>query len=122
MACFIAPLTAAATITAFKKKIPPHYHINWLLTLLWGGVAWLIPEHIYHGEIVLYPPFFTAGLPNIIPEVIKVGIPMLLATVVIWGIMIMASVFLTNKKYQPSVVSLMLCGAVTMIIVDRILS
>jgi len=122
MACFVAPLTTAIIVNAAKKKIPARYHIEWLLALLWGGVAWLIPEHIYHGEVVLYPPFFTAGLHKIIPEIIKVGVPMVLAVLAVWTIMIMTSTAFNNKKFRPALVSLMAYGAVIMILIDRILS
>ncbi|MFH1597890.1 MAG: hypothetical protein ABIB97_02350 [Patescibacteria group bacterium] len=119
MACFIAPTAAAIIVTAAKKKIPSRYHIEWLLALLWGGAAWLIPEHIYHGEVVFYPPFFTAGLDEIIPEVIRVGIPMIIAVITIWLIMI--SIATIYKKFQLRFVHLMVVGAVIMIFVDKIL-
>jgi hypothetical protein len=122
MSCFVVPLTAAIIVSATKKKIPAQYHVGWLLSMLWGGVAWLIPEHIYHGEIVLYPPFFTAGIKEIIPEIIKVGIPMVIATVGVWIIMLTAATFLKNKKFQPAVISLMFFGAVIMIMIDKILA
>jgi hypothetical protein len=122
MACFIAPATAAIVATAVRKKIPSRYHIEWLLSMIWGGVVWLIPEHIYHGEVVFYPPFFTAGISEIIPEVLMVGIPMVVVTVVAWAIMLMVSTIFNSQKLQPRVVSLMLCGAFLMIIVDKLLA
>lgn len=109
-------------VTATKKKISAQYHIGWLLAMLWGGVVWLIPEHIYHSEVVLYPPFFTAGIKEIIPDIIKVGIPMVIATVGIWAIMVAATTFLKNKKFQPSVIRLMIFGAVIMVMIDKILA
>ncbi|MFA6098078.1 MAG: hypothetical protein WCV50_04740 [Patescibacteria group bacterium] len=120
MACFIAPTTAAIIVTVARKKIPPYYHIKWLLALLWGGVAWLIPEHIYHGEVVFYPPFFTAGLHGIIPEVLQVGIPMTIAVIIVWLVLVAAATFFKEKKFQLRFVHLMVVGAVIMIFVDKI--
>ena len=117
MSCFIAPTAAAIIVTAARKKIPPHYHIKWLLALLWGGAAWLIPEHIYHGEIVFYPPFFTAGLDKIIHEVLSIGISMTIATITVWVVMILIVNF--YKKFQLRFVHLMVVGAVIVILVEK---
>jgi hypothetical protein len=81
-------MTAAVAATAGRKKFSRRYHIDWLLSMLWGGVLMLIVEHIAHREIVPYPPFFTAGFSHIFPEVLRVGIPMTLAILAVWGIMV----------------------------------
>ncbi len=120
MACLLAPTTAAIIVMAAKKKIPARYHINWLLALLWGGAAWLIPEHIYHGEIVLYPPFFTAGLSNVLHEVMRVGVPMTFAAVTIWLAMIALPAVFKRKTLQPRFAYLIVIGAIIMVAVDRI--
>ena len=120
MAFFIAPTAAAIIVTAVRKKIPSHYHIKWLLALLWGGVVWLIPEHIYHGEVVLYPPFFTASFDKIILEVLRIGVPMTIATITVWLVMILITNF--YKKFQLRFVHLMVVGAVIMILVDKRIS
>lgn len=91
MACFVVPTAVAIVTTAVGKKVPENYHINWLNSMLWGGVVMLAVEHIAHGEIVLYPPFLTAGLREVLPEMLKVGVPMTLAIVLIWGIMVAVS-------------------------------
>ncbi|MFA5107797.1 MAG: hypothetical protein WC497_05760 [Patescibacteria group bacterium] len=122
MACFLAPTTAAIILTRVRNKIPPRYHIEWLLTLLWGGVVWLIPEHIFHGEIVFYLPFFTAGLSNIIHEVLRVGVPMTLAAITVWTAMLALPSVFKRKTLQPRFVYLMVIGALLMVAVDRIVS
>ncbi|MFA4991049.1 MAG: hypothetical protein WC569_00510 [Candidatus Omnitrophota bacterium] len=91
MACFAVPTAAAIVTTVIGKKIPEKYHINWLNSMLWGGVVMLAVEHIAHKEVVLYPPFLTAGLSEVLPEMMKVGIPMTLAIFLIWGIMVAAA-------------------------------
>ncbi|MFA4937128.1 MAG: hypothetical protein WC575_02465 [Patescibacteria group bacterium] len=121
MACFLAPTTAAIIVTIFKKKIAAKFNIKWLQIMLWGGVAWLIPEHIYHGEIIFYPPFFTAGFTEIISEVIRVGIPMVMATVTVWVIMTMFSVLFQKNKLRANSFYLFISGAVIMVLIDRIL-
>ncbi len=88
MACFLVPTGTAIVTTAMGKKVPEKYHMNWLNSMLWGGVVMLAVEHIAHGEIVLYPPFLTAGLHEVLPEMLRVGVPMTLAIVLIWGIMV----------------------------------
>ena len=74
MACFVVPTAAAIVTTAIGKKVPEKYHMNWLNSMMWGGVVMLAVEHIAHGEIVLYPPFLTAGLHEVLPEMLKVGV------------------------------------------------
>jgi len=88
MACFLAPTGLAVITTALRKKIPEKYHIDWLNTMLWGGVIMLIVDHILSGEFILYPPFFTRGISEIIFEVLKIGVPMTLAVFVIWIVMV----------------------------------
>ena len=100
MACFVVPMTAAIVTTAVGKKVPEKYHLNWLNAMLWGGVTMLAVEHVTHGEIVLYPPFLTAGLPEVLPEMIRVGVPMALAIFLIWGVMVITAAIAGKKvKY-----------------------
>jgi len=100
MACFVIPAGAAIVTTVVGKKIPEKYHLNWLNSMLWGGVAMLAIEHISHGEIVLYPPFLTAGLPEVWPEMMRVGVPMTLAIVLIWGVMVAVAAIASKRvKY-----------------------
>lgn len=75
------------------KKISWSQKLGWLNTLLWGGVFLLALEHIWHGEVVLWPPFLTAlQNPNdILPmlhEMAVIGIPMAIFVTLVWGIFI----------------------------------
>lgn len=100
MACFLVPTAAAIVTTAVSKKAPEGCHIQWLNSMLWGGVVMLAVEHVTHGEIVLYPPFLTAGLPEVFPEMIRVGIPMTLSIFMIWGIMLAVAARVSKRvKY-----------------------
>ena len=86
MACFLVP-TAEAVITtvatkiiekkekkqtetevSFDKehteqvtKIPFSRKLKWLNSMLWGGSALLMFEHVWHGEVVPFFPFLTAA-------------------------------------------------------------
>jgi len=107
MACFIAPMTVAVATTVFRKKIPERYHISWLNTLLWGGVAGLALEHIAHGEVVPYPPFLTAMANPVdtavmIHEILTVGVGMLIACVAVWTIMVLATNYIEDSVKTKS--------------------
>ncbi|MDD5269949.1 MAG: hypothetical protein PHE80_02030 [Candidatus Omnitrophica bacterium] len=97
MACFLVPAGTAILTSAIRKKVPEKYHLNWLNSMLWGGVVMLAVEHIAHGEVVLYPPFLTAGLAEVLPEMLKVGVPMTLSIFVIWGIMVAIAAKMRKK-------------------------
>jgi len=97
MACFAVPTAAAIVTTAIGKKVPEKYHLNWLNSMLWGGVAMLAVEHISHGEVVLYPPFLTAGLPEVLPEMIRVGVPMTVCIFLIWGVMVIVAARVSKR-------------------------
>jgi len=97
MACFLVPTAAAIVTTAIGKKVPERYHMNWLNSMLWGGVVMLAVEHLSHREIVPYPPFLTAGLSEVFPEMMRVGIPMTLIIFLIWGIMVVVATKVSKR-------------------------
>lgn len=100
MACFVAPAATAAVITTVRKKVPPQYHIDWLLMMLWGGFIVLIIDHIANNEVVPYFPFFTAGWSKIWPEILQVGVPMTLAVTDVWLVMLIVSAVNSKKSAQ----------------------
>jgi uncharacterized membrane protein len=114
MACFLTP-TAAAIITAsIKKKVSPKYHLEWLNTMLWGGVLMLIVDHIISGEVTIFPPFLTAlkspaDIPVMLREIATVGGTMTAAVIIVWAIMVLAANFaerrIKNKSEVIKVVS-----------------
>jgi hypothetical protein len=96
MACFIAPAAAAIITSSVRKKIAPKYHLEWLNTMLWGGVIMLAVEHIAHGEVVLYPPFLTAiqnpaEIPAMLQEMATVGGTMTIAIILVWAVMVLVA-------------------------------
>lgn len=121
MACFLVPVAEAIVVTMIKKNVKkkeaekvelnthdviPHDQSNsgiswsrrlsWLTNLLWGGVYLLAIEHIWHGEVILYPPFLTAmknpaDILPILHEIATVGVSMAVFVTIIWGAMVFAA-------------------------------
>ncbi|MCI6546923.1 MAG: hypothetical protein MR494_11025, partial [Spirochaetia bacterium] len=61
-----------------------------LQNMLYGGSFLLALEHIYHGEVVLYPPFITAmrtaeDTAEMLHEIATVGVSMSLLVTAAWG-------------------------------------
>lgn len=63
--------------------------IGWLMNMLWGGVILLCIEHMWHGEVVPFPPFLTAmndpaEIPVMLGEMSTVGVGMCVMVTVAW--------------------------------------
>jgi hypothetical protein len=75
----------------------------WILNaLLWGGVILLAVEHVWHAEVVPWPPFLTAmanpaDIPVMLHEMATVGSAMSAVTLVTWG------TILTISHYMPKI-------------------
>jgi hypothetical protein len=96
-------MSLAIVIGAIRKKIPAKYHINWLITLLGGGVVALAVEHIAHGEVVMYPPFLTAmssisDTAVMLHEIATVGVAMAVVCVAVWIAMVVYVSKVENVK------------------------
>lgn len=121
MACFLAPAVEAVVVTIIKKsvrkreaeqiKLSSHAEmpddqpltgiswgkkLSWLTNLLWGGVFLLAIEHIWHGEVVPWPPFLTSmnnpeDIAPMLHEIATVGVSMAVFVTAIWGIMILVA-------------------------------
>ncbi|MBP1758910.1 MAG: hypothetical protein H6Q61_1159 [Firmicutes bacterium] len=117
MACFLAPAAGAIAVTIIQKKLKSKedktgqkypcseiswsQKLNWLKTLLWGGVFLLAIEHIWHGEVVPWPPFLTAmnnpaDIAPMLGEIATVGVCMAVLVTAAWG----AMVFLAGRIHQ----------------------
>ncbi len=97
MGCFLAVAAAGLVVLAAGRYVPERYHMKWLSVMIWGSVLALTVEHIWHGEIVPYFPFLTAGASEVLTEIAVIGVPMLLAVVGIWA----AAVYAVNKWEIP---------------------
>lgn len=102
MACFLVPMAIAVLTSLLRKKLPKALRINVLNFLLWGGVLGLALEHVAHGEVVPYPPFLTAGLEHVIPEMLTVGVPMTVATSGVWALMVLTVEGHLSRLFRPS--------------------
>ena len=111
MACFLVPVGEAIVTTVVQKvlenkekkygggrtnssRLKWSRRLGWLNKMLWGGSILLALEHVWHGEVVPWPPFLTAmGNPvEIAPmlhEIATIGVAMGVAVTVVWGIMVL---------------------------------
>ncbi|MBQ7203932.1 MAG: hypothetical protein IJS03_07975 [Eubacterium sp.] len=117
MACFVVPaaeaiIVTAAFVAAKKKeqkiqapkladgdkfatedvKITWSKRLSWLMGMLWGGVLLLAFEHLWHGEVVPFPPFLTAmsspeATAEMLHEMATVGVSMAVTVTAVWGVM-----------------------------------
>ena len=107
MACLIAPATVAVITTVARKKIPAKYHIEWLNTMLWGGVIMLLVDHVISGEIVFYPPFLTAmrspaDTATMIKEIATTGVAMTIAILFAWMVMVLVANVLEKVREKKT--------------------
>ena len=92
MACFLAPLVLAAVVTVLQRtfrSISERLMLWVLSTMLWGGSLLLALEHLWHGELVPWPPFLTAmqspsNIQAVLNEVLTVGMSMNAAVTLAW--------------------------------------
>jgi hypothetical protein len=93
MACFIVPSVLAVIVSIVRRIVKgslKELNLGLLEGLLWGGAGILALEHVWHGEVVPWPPFLTAmQSPGewvvAIHEILTVGTAMTLTTVGVWG-------------------------------------
>jgi hypothetical protein len=84
----------------FSKKIEK-LKLSILNMLLWGGVALLAVEHVWHGEVVPWPPFLTAmanpaDIPVMLHEMSLVGGLMTVTVFTVWGLILTIPRILTR--------------------------
>lgn len=113
MACFLVPTGEAIVASIVKRSIeakggspdipaedlsdktPWKTKLSWLTSMLWGGAVLLTLEHIWHGEVVLYPPFLTAmndpaDTAVMLQEMGTVGVGMAVFVTATWLVMVLA--------------------------------
>ena len=82
--------------TKWSKKLA------YLELMLFAGSFILAIEHIIHGEIVPFPPFFTAisegGEIEMLKEMGTIGVAMLGILVAVWGIGVLVSDYIKFKR------------------------
>ena len=112
MACFLVPTAEAIVVTAVTAKTPADEakstaktegiswsrKLGWLKNMLWGGALLLLLEHIWHGEVVPWPPFLTAmanpaDTAEMLHEMATVGVGMAVLVTAVWAIMVAAATY-----------------------------
>lgn len=131
MACFLVPVGEAVVTTIAQKVVEKRekkaleqgekkvsgvgvagtgvkwsQRLGWLNKLLWGGSAMLAVEHIWHGEVVPWPPFLTAmetpgEVGPMLHEMATYGLTMAAVVTVIWGIMVVIAELRAKAKSLP---------------------
>ena len=120
MACFLVPTAEAIVVSVIRSRVAKKESgsaasaeqadqkiaeggkfswktkLSWLTALLWGGAILLALEHIWHGEVVFYPPFLTAmadpgDTAVMLHEMGTVGVGMAVLVTVIWVVMILVA-------------------------------
>lgn len=118
MACFLVPVGEAVVTTVVQKVVEKRekkavergekkvsgggtasigvrwsQRLGWLNKMLWGGSILLALEHLWHGEIVPWPPFLTAmetpgEVAPMLHEMATYGVAMAVVVTVVWAIMV----------------------------------
>jgi hypothetical protein len=113
MACFLVPAGEAIVTTVVQKVVERKEkkvggeeakktgltwsrRLGWLNKMLWGGTILLALEHVWHGELVPWPPFLTAmenpgDVAPMLHEMATVGVAMALTVTAVWGIMVLVA-------------------------------
>lgn len=112
MACFTACIAQAVVAYGVKKVVASSKNpkvsafagkIQKLINLLMGGSFLLLIEHIWHGEIVPFYPFFTAAKDPestrvMIDEILTVGVSMDIAVTAVWLVYYVLVPMFKNKE------------------------
>lgn len=111
MACFIVPGIEAIITTIAKKKLNRKWvekiNLKLLNTLLWGGTFLLMIEHVWHGEVVPWPPFLTAmttasSFGTMLHEMLYVGVPMAVGITLAWAIAVVVTIKISEKTEKST--------------------
>ena len=137
MACFLVPVAEAIVVSVARKrtekkekqnllehdrveglavhtektaKVPFSRKLKWLTNMLWGGSFLLLIEHIWHGEVVPWPPFLTAmnsaaDTSAMLHEMATVGVTMAVAVTAVWGVMVAVSNYREKKAEEREIAS-----------------
>ena len=102
-------VSAESTIEAPEKpaKMPFVRKLRWLSNMLWGGAVLLCFEHLWHGEVVPFPPFLTAAADPadtavMLHEMSTVGVCMALLITAVWVGMVIVSNVIENRAEKPA--------------------
>lgn len=79
---------------------------GWLNKMLWGGAMLLALEHVWHGEVVPWPPFLTAmktpgDVGPMLHEMATYGVTMAVVVTVVWAIIVVIAELRAKAKALP---------------------
>ena len=82
--------------------------LGWLMNMLWGGVILLAFEHMWHGEVVPFPPFLTAmndplEIPVMLGEMATVGVGMAVLVTVTWFVVTLIADYAVKRRESHTV-------------------
>ena len=107
-----AEVCAEASIEAPEKpaKMPFTRKLRWLTNMLWGGAVLLCFEHLWHGEVVPFPPFLTAAAnpadkAEMLHEMSTVGVCMAVLITAVWVGMVIVSSVIENRAETETTVN-----------------
>ena len=89
----------SAAVIPFSKKF------KWLNHMLWGGSALLMFEHVWHGEVVPWFPFFTAAADpgdaaEMLHEMATTGVTMALLVTAVWVLMLIGASVIEKRAIK----------------------
>ena len=132
MACFLVPTAEAIVTTVITKaakeekkdltdvsvesgveapekpaKMSFVRKLRWLSNMLWGGAVLLCFEHLWHGEVVPFPPFLTAASDPadtavMLHEMSTVGVCMAVLITAVWVGMVIVSNVIEKRAETES--------------------
>ena len=136
MACFLVPTAEAIVTTVITKaakeekkdltdvsvesgveapekpaKMSFVRKLRWLSNMLWGGAVLLCFEHLWHGEVVPFPPFLTAASDSadtavMLHEMSTVGVCMAVLITAVWiGMVIVSNIIEKRSEKETAPVS-----------------
>lgn len=121
MGCFVVPAGEAVVVEIAKKILSQNKYnqikensfvkkSKWLTNLLWGGSVLLAFEHVWHGEIVPFFPFFTAAynpgdFARMLHEMATVGGSMAGLITCVWIGMVVVSNAIENRGVENDIVN-----------------
>ena len=111
MACFLVPTALAIVVSIIRrvaKSASEKIRLGLLEAMLWGGAVFLALEHMWHGEVVPYPPFLTAmkspeEWATALHEMATNGVAMAVVVTATWGGILAIQRMLSLPKIHKAV-------------------
>lgn len=110
MACFLVPGGEAIATSIVQKAVGKEkarrWRLGWLNKILWGGTLLLMVEHVWHGEVVPWPPFLTAmsnpsDVPAMLHEMATIGTAMAVVATLCWVLLVVFAQAAVKKSVRP---------------------